>query len=223
MTVANYGTIAGTTADGIYAASGATVINGSTSGHSALIHGGYYGIVIASQKGTISNSGSIGGTTDAGVFLQAGGTVTNNAAARISGVTDGLEIIGALSTVTNVGLITGATGVLFGTGSSGSTVVNSGTIAGTAGTAVSFFGGNDRLILKPGATFVGAVVAGSSASTLELSGSPSSLAGLGTSFVNFTNIVVDSGAKWTSQGLEHAWNIDHACLRWNLDRSRNAP
>ncbi len=200
VTVANYGTIAGTTADGIYAASGAIVTNGSTSGHSALIKGGYYGIVIAGQKGTISNSGSIGGTTDAGVYLQAGGTVTNNAAARISGVTDGLQIIGAASKVTNAGLIIGATGVLFGTGSSGSTIINSGTIAGTAGTAVSFIGGNDRLILKPGATFVGAVVAGSSTSTLELSGSPSSLAGLGTSFVNFTNIVVDSGAKWTLKG-----------------------
>jgi hypothetical protein len=200
VTIANYGKIVGTATDGIYAASGATMINGSTSDQAALIHGGYYGIVVAGHAGTISNSGSIGGGSAAGVLLRVGGTVTNNAAAHISGATDGLQIIGAGSTVTNAGLIAGATGVLFGTGASGSTVINSGTISGTAGTAVNFIGSNDRLILQPGATFVGAVIAGSSASTLELSGSSSSLAGLGTSFVNFTNIVVDSGAKWILTG-----------------------
>jgi hypothetical protein len=79
-------------------------------------------------------------------------------------------------------------------------VTNAGTITGSGGTAVTFAGtGSKRLVVDPGAVFNGKVSGGTpSSATLELAsgGSAGTLSGLGTSFVNFGSVTVDSGASW---------------------------
>jgi hypothetical protein len=82
----------------------------------------------------------------------------------------------------------------------GGTKTNAGRIAGTNGTAVSFLGtGDNLLVVDPGAVFSGAVIGSTSASNiLELAsgGSTGTLSGLGTSFTNFGSVTVHTGALW---------------------------
>jgi hypothetical protein len=77
------------------------------------------------------------------------------------------------------------------------TVRNAGTISG--GTAVQFGGGDDRLIVQPGAVFVGTVDGAGGTDVLELAAGTgnTTLSGLGTNFVNFETVVFDAHAGWT--------------------------
>jgi len=79
------------------------------------------------------------------------------------------------------------------------TVTNAGTINGGGTTAVTFGSGTDRLILDPGATFLGTVAGGGANTTLELAQGlgAGTLNALGTSFTNFGTVIVDPGATWT--------------------------
>jgi predicted sugar kinase len=67
---------------------------------------------------------------------------------------------------------------------------------------VLFGGGNDRLIVDPGAVFVGNVDGGAGSNTLELASAASTgtISGIGTSFVNFGTVTVDAGASWALAG-----------------------
>jgi hypothetical protein len=92
----------------------------------------------------------------------------------------------------------GTTGVVFALNTG--TVKNFGTIIGAGGTAVQFFG-HGEVIVGPGAKFLGAagkagVVDGGRGSTLELAARSSGTLPLGTQFVHFSTVTVDSGANW---------------------------
>ena len=85
------------------------------------------------------------------------------------------------------------------------TVTNAGTIDG--GTAVQFAAGvTNRLVVDPGAVFIGGVDGGNtigagSVSTMELAGtSAGTLSGVGTQFVHFARTTVDADASWTLTG-----------------------
>jgi len=79
------------------------------------------------------------------------------------------------------------------------TVTNAGTIIGTDGTAVQFGGGDDRMVVDPGAVFIGTVDGGGGSNVLELAAGTGdrTLSGLGTSFANFETVVFDANANWT--------------------------
>ncbi len=177
----------------------------------------------ASTANTVVNDGSISGTT-AGISLGSGGVVSN--AGTVSG-TDGVMIVGATATVANTGTIDGAggRGVYLGlggtvanaaygtiTGDGGvdiagaaGTVTNAGIIGGTGKYAVRFGAGfANRMIIVPGATFIGNVngankSASAAVSTLELAvgATAGTFSGLGTQFTNFGSMVVDAGATWS--------------------------
>ena len=148
---------------------------------------------------TLFNSGSIG----VAVTLLAGSYLDNLATGTIA--TAGTAVYGALgaSTVVNAGTIqgTGTAGVgvaLY----AGSTLTNAGTISGSSGTAVSFAGGGNRLIVDPGAVFTGIVNGGTGGDTLELASAAGTgtLSGLGTKYLGFSTMTVDAGAQWTLAG-----------------------
>ena len=226
-TVTNAGNISATTGTesaGIYLQNNGMITNTST----GTITGGNYGAFIEGGGGTVTNFGSISGG-DA-VLLGLGGTVTNAVGASISGGSNGVYIkYRAAGTVTNSGNIsasgTGGAGVDLALGGSltnnssgsitgnafgvfvkgaGGTVANAGAISG-ATYAVDFAGsGTNRLIVDPGAQFIGKVTANSTAAnTIELvsgTGSIGGLGGVGSAFTNFQTLAVDAGGSWTLAG-----------------------
>ena len=205
-TMINAGTASGTAA-GVYLELGGRVTNLGTG---ATISGGVYGVGVSLGRGTVQNSGSITGGV-AGVNLHRGGYVNNIGAARvISGGTNGVYGRGGSTTVVNLGTITATlaagVGVRFtdNVGLFNNTVTNAGTIAGGAsGKAVQFAGGNDLMVIDPGAVFTGAVDGGAGINTLEFAkgASAGSFTGLGsTSFANFRRVKVDACAAWTFTG-----------------------
>ena len=238
-TATNTGTISGGT-DGINLAGSGSITNNS----GGSISGGTFGVLTTNALATVSNSGSISGSKAVG--LEAGGSVTNAASASISGQIDGVHAqIGAamLSNAGNISATAGAgvdfeaggsitnlagatlSGSTFGvflTGGSG-TVTNAGTISG--GTyAIDFAGsGTNRLVIDPGAVFVGKVTGGSGTSTLELASGTGSIGGVGTgSFNNFQVLAVDAGATWTLNGTNIAptmLNNGTASIAGSLDVS----
>ena len=175
--------------------------------------------------GTVTNSGSISGSH--GVELAAGGSITNNASDSISGRVAGVAVQGAVGTLVNAGHISATSGAaadfekggritneagatlsgssfgVFFAGGSG-TVTNAGTISG-ASDAIDFAASAaNRLVVDPGAVFVGKVVAAGSTNTLELASGTGSIGAVGTSFSNFQTLVVDAGATWTLTGVNAA-------------------
>ena len=147
-----------------------------------VIEGSLAGVLLNGAPATLVNSGVIAGGfySNAGAFVgaKAGGSVlTNNAGAAISGAAFGVQILGA-----------------------NTTLINAGTISG--GVAVQLSGTGDRLIVDPGAVFLGVVSNVAAGNTLELASAASAgtLTALGTSFTNFGTVVVDAGAHWTLAG-----------------------
>ena len=167
------GLISGTSTSGVrVAGSPATVANAGT------ISGGAVGVYAVKAVATIGNSGLISGARY-GIELLAGGSVTNAAGGTISGNGyPGLRIAGGPGTLANAGTVSGGTGY-----------------------AVQFTGTYaNRLIVSPGAVFVGNVLGGSGSNVLELTGTAGTLAGFGTSFINFGTLAVDPGAVWDMAG-----------------------
>ncbi|HET6607782.1 MAG TPA: hypothetical protein VFG62_13975 [Rhodopila sp.] len=200
LTVTNEGSIGGVNT-GVSVGSGGVVTNAAGG-----VISGNIGVYVQSGSGSVVNAGSIGATSNYGVLLLSGGTVTNQSTGRITGPV-GVELAGDPGTVVNAGYIGGTgTGVWI---RAGGTLVNQsgGTIAGTSD-AVSFASGaTNRLVLDPGATFIGTVDGGnlvgdSSVSTLELGSAASAgtISGLGSQFVNFAQVTVDAGAQWSLTG-----------------------
>ena len=223
-TVTNAGTISG----GTYAidlAAGGSITN-SLGGSVA---GTAFGVFSSGVAATLNNSGSISGAH--GVGLDAGGSVTNAASGSITGQLAGVFAQVSAATLSNAGIINATAGAgadfesggsvtnlaggtisgssfgVFLTGGSG-TVTNAGTISG--GTYAIDFAGSatNRLVVDPGAVFVGRVIGGSGANTLELAAGTGSIGGVGTgSFNNFQVVAVDAGANWTLTGANIAPTI----------------
>ena len=191
--------------------------NPVTVGPAAYIGGSAVGFGLFGTGGTawtIANEATIvaGATNGIGVDLTTGGMLTNGstgvATPVISGAAYGVLITGGPANVANYGTISGASGVSFYqvvggvTFTSTGTVVNAGTIAGSGGTAVRFGSGTERLVVDPGAVFVGNVIGGSGANTMELASAASAgtIGGIGSCFTGFGSILVDAGAAWTLTG-----------------------
>jgi hypothetical protein len=176
-TVSNHGSIYGTDV-GIDLGAGGSIVNGAT----AVVSGGYFGIV-AGAAATVSNSGTVIGGRFEGV-TGTSAVVINESGALIAGGPDGPAV--------DLG---------------GGTVVDYGTISGASGTAV-YFGasGGDRLVLEPGYALAGGVTANASAgatNVLELAsgGAGGTVGGLGTHIANFATVTVDPGAAWSLTGF----------------------
>ena len=184
-TLFNYGSVTGygSASSAVLMDNAGIVVNGASGAGAALIQGGRFGVsagfATITNYATILATGTAGGNY--GVFVSNTGIVRN---------------LGSASSIRGYG------GVQIGTDG---TVINAGTIAssqGTTGVAVSFIGGNARLIDNPGAVFVGTVNGGSGGTAvLELASGSSAgtISGLGTSITNFTSLVFDAGARWTVQ------------------------
>jgi hypothetical protein len=145
--------------------------------------GGTGGVGVDVVTGSLTNDGTIAGGGYGGGGIGGGGS--NPGASGLSGF--------------------GGIGVSF---QSGGTLTNAGLIRGGFGRsgivdAVYFGAGASSLILDPGASFEGAVVADAAFSNvLELASGASAgtISGLGTGFVNFAATTIDANAVWTLTG-----------------------
>jgi hypothetical protein len=186
--VANAGTISGASSQfgfGVSLEAGGSVTNQA----SGTISGGT-GIYIGGGLGTVINVGSVGASAGYGIWLLGGGTVRNETGGAITNSAANFEAV----------VVDGAF----------ATVANAGTIADTAsGRAVVFTGNvSNRLIVDPGAVFKGTVSAGSlGTNTIELTSTAAAgtLTGLGSEYVNFHTVTIDSGAAWTISGTHAAF------------------
>ncbi|HTW71161.1 MAG TPA: Hint domain-containing protein [Acetobacteraceae bacterium] len=190
-TVVNDGIISGNTASqfgrGIALRAGGYITNNS--GASII---GFDGIASGFSSGaaTIVNAGIIAGnsasSTGRGIFIRSGGGVVTNLSTGTIGGHDGIYVSGGAVTVVNAGEISGSVD------------------------AIAFLAGQtNRLIVDPGAVFVGTVSGGNTigaaaVSTLELASGTSAgtLSGLGTQFVDFAQVTVDAGAYWVLAGTD---------------------
>ncbi len=205
--VTNTGTISVTSVTGggrdvgVYT-QGGTIINGQ----GGLISSSNSGIDLRGA-GLVINAGTIRAgnyyATAYGVLLENGGSVTNSGTI-IGGIYSGVGT-GAV-TVTNSGtIISGHTGggALFVGGVyllDGGTLINAGSIIGQPGAPAVSISMGGRLIVDPGAVFVGKVSAEQSTIELAVGAATGTLRGLGTSFVNFGTVTVDAGARWVLSG-----------------------
>jgi len=167
LTVTNFGTISGNV-EGIFANNTANVSNfGTITGSN--VGGIRGGVVNVSNSGTISSvrgfgiDGNIVNVTNSGTVS----ALTLGIGANIANVTNSgtitstnFGIVANTANVKNSGTITGATGIA-GLAAL-STLVNSGTIIGTGGTAIDFsFSNTDTLTFLPGTRIFGAMLLGS--------------------------------------------------------------
>ena len=146
-------------------------------------------------------------TIDASAAWMLSGSQTGFAKLSNAGTVTGGVTLGAGSfSVTNQssGTITGTTGIAFGAAatSSGYSWIDSGTIIGTGGTAVSFGSGTNLMQLQPGNLRIQGVVLGAGTSTLEFASGATTgtLTGVGANFSGFSQGTVDAGASWVLAG-----------------------
>ena len=185
-TVANYGAVTAT-------------------GGAAVAFSQGSGVLINGSAGTLT-----GGTVNsgAGVFAAYAPNISVNNAGTIESGSTGTHGAGVYffhdthGTIVNTGLIEGLRGI-FTNGDT--TIDNAGTIVGTGGVAVEMDGtGVNLVILHAGAVFDGKVIAhvASAASTIELASGASTgtLSGLGSEYVGFQTVAIDSGATWDVEG-----------------------
>jgi hypothetical protein len=215
-TLFNYGTISGAPGTVAVAMTTGTVVNGASGATGALIVSGLQSnAVVIGSVGTVTNYGSIEG-------LAANGEPH---------VSYGISVAGngsLASTIGNLGSGALITGYIAVYAAQNATVTNAGTIEATQTfggaaplDALVFGGGTNRLIIDPGAVFIGTVQGsgavtvapggnttvlgtthGVGTTTLELasSGSVGTLSGLGSKYVGFAAVTVDAGAQWAFAG-----------------------
>lgn len=210
-TIVNYGHIAGQIqATG---SSGLLVNTGTIIGTSSQ-----NGLIGSISSDSLANYGTIENTqTNSGVSISS--ALYNGPGGLIDGGSAGVSVFSpdtyngrqsSNASITNAGTIRGAIGVYvqsYYQVSPVTTLVNTGTITGTGGTAVYFGSSADLLVAYPGAVFQGAVVG--YGSTLELAAGyePGRLPGLGVKFTGFSSVYVDSGAVWRLAGAGPAHRI----------------
>ena len=202
----NNGRIAG----GRNAGTGVDATNSFLSNNATITGRSGYGVHITSS--TLTNDGVIAGLVGVGAnnsFLTNNGTITGG-----SGYYGYAGVDATNSVLINTGTIVGGSGT-FGGGAGvlfhgGGTLTDGGFIGGGNGTsaiadAVEFGSGASRLILQPGASFNGAVVADAAFSNvLELASAASTgtITGLGDSIIGFAQITVDANAAWMLAGRD---------------------
>ncbi|HEX4507175.1 MAG TPA: Hint domain-containing protein, partial [Alphaproteobacteria bacterium] len=216
--ITNQGIVQGATAIALEA--GGTVLNQD------LIDGTAVGVYLVSP-GLVTNAGTVtaDGASGVGIGLRGGGTVVNQSQGTIGGVLYGVGssnfvtvtnygLIGPAADIgvaTSSGLITNmAGGTVQGTNNGvriydGGTVENAGTIAGGVAAVHIYAGATGRVIVDPGAVFLGTVDGGNApaasfVSTLEFAagtaGAVGTLDGSNTQFIDFEQIIVDPNAHW---------------------------
>lgn len=210
-TLVNTGTVIGTTFYGVELQPGNTVINTTNGTAAGYIVGRVAGIrFVNGGTDSLDNFATIKGTgaSSRGIYLaNTYGTLTNGSGGLIQGVHFGVEEAYQTVTLTNLGTITGQTAfyakdTFSGTPSS-NTIINAGTIestSGSAGIAIQFGAANDRLMLDPGAVFIGTVNGGGGTNTLELATGSGTLSALGSQITNFQTLLIDANSQWTLTG-----------------------
>ena len=199
------GTIASPSFDAVTIASGFAVIDNAgtiLSDNGIFLSGAATGISLTNQSGGVIAS------TVADLSLNAGSDTVVNAGTMLSSFVSAIAPViymhgaGTLSNLAGAEILTHAKAVVAGRGNM--TIANAGTIAGIY--AVQFRAGydGDRLIAAPGAVFNGTVDGGNAAgsthvSMLELASGATAgtLGGLGSNYLHFANVAIDSGATWT--------------------------
>lgn len=234
VSVTNFGTIIGSNFEAVVFQNsyGDAAVAGTIDNESgALIDGsGGFGL-LSYGPAVIDNDGTITGTTYAigvqgdpttivnGGFVQGGDTgileigasatadlsVTNVAGGTIAGTSYGIYLeAGGDESVSNQagGTITGGVAL-----DAGGIVLNAGVIEGASnGPAVRFLTNTApvRLIVDPGAVFIGNISAASgNSNTVELAvgtGGTGTLGNFGSTITNFNTLVFDSGANWAISG-----------------------
>jgi len=170
--------------------------NGGQIQNAGAITGNQYGVFM--NGGTVTNSGSMSGQLGALFDFSANATVTNSGILEQENSPFGTAVKLFGGTLDNTGFIYGATGLYL---ANAGTVFNAGTISAERDAIV--FGGNQasRLIIAPGAVFIGDVLANQAAgNTMELTAGQSTLSGIGDIFSGFETIAFDSGADWRVNG-----------------------
>jgi hypothetical protein len=163
--------------EAVNALDGTTTVTNQAAG---TISGGN-GIVVSNfGTATIVNSGVVTGTSSTGISVLGTAAITNEAGGTISGVF-GIRAPNAMA----------------------HTIVNRGSIAGSTKAIEFGDAANHRLVVEAGAAFTGLVDGGAAttdakAATLQLTSAAATgtLSGLGTQFVNFGKVGIDSGARW---------------------------
>jgi antigen 43 len=160
-TVANFGTITGGGAAGVFLEGGGTVTNGAAADTAALIAGALEGVLLEGagsllNYGTVLANGSNGTLSVTGAFLSAGGTVENLAgAAAIDGEQWGVLVEGAAGFASNPGSIEASASNGLGVDFfDGGTIVN----GLTAGSSALISGGYDGVRISADAPGGGADV-----------------------------------------------------------------
>jgi uncharacterized protein with beta-barrel porin domain len=224
--ISNAGVLSGAN-DGIFVFFVKTFAGGiSNSGTISGTGNGIWVGHVSTFSGGISNSGRISATrfTAAGIWVGnvsafAGG-ITNTG--TISAADNGIWVGGVstlLGGIVNSGSISGPTGIAV-SGSGPVSIFDSGTIIGTAGTAVNLSGNaaGNTFTLGPGYRVTGNVL-GAGSDTLQLGGSGAGsfnlgAIGAGRQYQGFTSFNV-VGGSWTATGTfaqSQAWNVDGGTL-----------
>lgn len=165
------------------------------------------GIYLAGSDGnTLANSGALTATSSAAgraygaLMLSAAGVNTLTNSGTITAVStpanpwsDGVYLEGVANHLTNSGSISGPTGVNAGLGNT--TLINSGAITGTGGTAIRLPNAANALTLKTGSVINGAIDGSAGAAdNLELNGTGSLAA---SQIVNFENLKKTGAGQWS--------------------------
>ena len=174
-TVTNFGSvIGGPKSNAVFLGTGGTVTNGAAADTTALISGGYQGVLLGAA-GSVLNDASIqatGAGTQAviGVFLEAGGTIGNlTPAASIYGKQWGAIVEGGAGYVTNLGTVrasaslglgvdlTAGGTVTNGSGSDSTALIVGGTGVTADGVRIAAGSGNSGALVQNDGTIEGAV------------------------------------------------------------------
>jgi hypothetical protein len=173
---------------------------------------------------SVNTDGNLGNLVAVGAYMLSGGTLVNTGTltSNISQANSfnavlnaGVLVTGTLGvSINNSGSIIGASGVVIERSQRVNiagvysyidpkpnvTLVDSGLIDGTSGTAIQFGDGYNLLELLPSATLTGGVRFGSGTNILGLAAGTGSLAGLGSAITGLGTIDVFSGGNWTLSG-----------------------
>ena len=164
-------------ADGLTIAVHGLFVNGSSGSSLGVISAGYAGIVL-SNGASFANYGTITGS-QVGAYLEPAGStpgpgVTLTNFGLINGATGVIDAgpAGTFDTITNSGQINGTVNAGITLGGGTDLIVNFGTIGGGNGTAVVFGSGVDLVVLEPGAVLAGTLAGFGALDTLDLAQAP---------------------------------------------------